>query len=33
MKPYRDFKASIDYRLNTSIDFSRFLQTKASIDF
>ena len=33
MEPYRSFKASIDYRLKTSIELCRLLQTKASIDF
>ena len=32
MEPYLDFKASIDHELKTSIDFSRLMQTKASID-
>ena len=33
MEPYRDFEASIDYRIKTSIDFCRLLYAKASIDF
>ena len=33
MKPYRNFKVSIDYRLKASIDFYRPQETKASIDF
>ena len=33
MEPYRDFKASIDYRLMTSIDLCRLLYTKASVAF
>ena len=32
IEPYRDFEASIDYRLKTSVDFYRPLETKASID-
>ena len=36
MEPYRDFKASIDYKLKSSIDsidFFSFLYAKASKDF